>query len=136
MDLEQYSIPMRGSGGAALTAQVRIEADAEGCRVTLAWDGETLSAAAADYFDAFIVIRDALAGRGIVPLCYGASRNVYPSGMSRSMGGGRKAYRMTLGQQARLHDLVFIFDTGPVLDPASPEQQRAFFEDWFGSLSR
>jgi len=134
MDVEEYSIPLRGPADAELTAVVSIDHDSEESRVTLAWDGETLSVAAEDYFEAFIVIRRALAERGIVPLCYGASRNAYPSSMSRSMGGGLQVYRMATGQQARQQTLVSIFDTGPDVDPASPEEQRAFFEEWLGSL--
>ncbi|QDU82893.1 hypothetical protein Pla110_46560 [Polystyrenella longa] len=35
------------------------------------------------------------------------------------MGGGRKAYRLTLRKQARLEDLVDIFDSEPGLEPVS-----------------
>ena len=38
---------------------------------------------------------------GFLLECYGASRTVYPSGMSLSMGGGRRAYRLALGRPGR-----------------------------------
>jgi hypothetical protein len=68
-------------------------------------------AIAEDFFSALCALR-----RGIEPLrlrCYGASLSVYPSTMSRSMGCGEKAYRLTMGRPGRIADLVSIFEDGP-----------------------
>ena len=46
------------------------------------------------------------------------------------MGRGLKAYRMREGQHARGEDLVFIFDEGPDVIPASVETQEAYFREW------
>ena len=62
--------------------------------------------------------------------CYGASRNVYPSGMGRDMGAGLKAYKLTIGKRARMEDLVFIFDTGNDVEPATVSAQKEFYERW------
>jgi hypothetical protein len=56
--------------------------------------------------------------------------------MSRDMGGGVKAYRLTIGRPVSRNDLVFIFDTAPDLDIVSPEEQRAFFERYRASIGR
>ena len=66
---------------------------------------------------------------------YGGSRNVFPSGMSRDMGSGLKAYRLTLGSTGRLEDLVGIFETGPGIEPATVDEQRAFFREWVSSIA-
>src|SRR5947199_332934 len=56
------------------------------------------------YFDALLAIRQELEPEGIFPLCYGVSRTVHPSEMSRSMGVGDMAYRLELGRRARQKD--------------------------------
>ena len=89
---------------------------------------------AEDYFTALADIREELAPLGLFPKIYGASRNVYPSPMSRSMGAGEKAYRLAMGRQAASRDLVSIFDHGPDLEPANVQEQRNFYESWLKSL--
>jgi len=81
------------------------------------------------------VIRRSLEQSSWHLLCYGASKNVYPSGMSRGMGSrGHMAYKLQFGQQARMADLVNIFDTGPDVQPASVAEQQEYFEEWLRSL--
>lgn len=104
------------------------------CRLTLNAGDITASGEGPDYFDAFCRIREELAAHGLVPRCYGASRDVYPSGMGRDMGLGLKAYRMTLGQHVTGDDLVSIFDSAPDLDPASVAEQEQFAATWRQSL--
>jgi len=64
------------------------------CKLTSAYRGKTLEAEAPDFFEALCLIRRRLESEGLIPFCYGASLNVYPSGMARDMGAGLKAYRM------------------------------------------
>lgn len=52
--------------------------------------------------------------------------------MGRDIGTGLKAYRMILGEPAR--ELVGIFETGPGVEPATVEDQRAFVQKWRSSL--
>lgn len=92
-----------------------------------------LNVRAGDYFEALVAIRRELEKDDIFLNCYGASRNVYPSGMGRDMGAGLRAYKMTIGKHARMEDLVFIFDTGSDVEPCSVLEQRDFFEKWLNS---
>lgn len=87
-----------------------------------------------DLFKAFLALRKRLEESGYKLLCNGARKDVLSSGMSRSMGGGRKAYVVKLGSQARMKDILDIFDYAePDLIVSSHEQQQ-FNEQWFESL--
>jgi len=87
-----------------------------------------------DLFKAFLALRGKLEESGYKLLCNGARKDVLSSGMSRSMGGGRKAYVVKLGEQARMKDILDIFDYAePELVVSSQEQQH-FNEQWFESL--
>jgi hypothetical protein len=97
-------------------------------------DGRSVSASADDVFFALVAVRRALEAEGLLLECYGASRNVWPSGMALSMNGGRLAYRMTLGQPGRQDDLVGIFETGPDVAPVTVQEQEAFVQQWRDSL--
>ena len=87
-----------------------------------------------DLFKAFLELRKKLEDSGYKLLCNGARKDVLSSGMSRSMGGGRRAYVVRLGSQARMKDMLDIFDYAePDLTVSSQEQQQ-FNEQWFESL--
>jgi hypothetical protein len=136
VQVDQLKVTVRDSLGGEEVAQVVLEEDGDTCTVSLTCASFTGRATAEDYFEAFAQIRTELGVRDLAPLCYGASRDVYPSPMSIQMSGGLKAYRMTLGKQALTEDLVNIFDSGPGLDPASPQEQRAFHKEWIASLGQ
>src|SRR5579871_1469356 len=53
-----------------------------------------------DLFDTVVSLRTALEHIGVQLLCAGARPDVFPSGMSRDMSGGRKAYITKLGYPA------------------------------------
>jgi hypothetical protein len=72
--------------------------------------------------------------QGIRVLCNGAARNVYPSPMQQSMGVGRMAYKNYLGQQARMKDVVDIFDYDEGLDFVVIDEQAKFHDEWLKSL--
>lgn len=122
-------------GGAANEQAVFVEQElGDNCVLTCAYRGKTISSEAPDFFEALCGIRQQLEVDGVIPLCYGASLNVFPSPMARGMGGGLKAYRLTLGVPARAADLVHIFGEGPDVDPASVEAQAKFYDGWLASL--
>ena len=80
-----------------------------------------------DFFEALRVMRLAAEPSGWMVLCAGARRDVWCTGMSRSMGLGCTAYVLRPGRPVRRADLVGIFEA------ASPdsvcgivEQERAF----------
>lgn len=89
---------------------------------------------AENYFDALISLRKELEKRSIKLLCKGCARNVYPSAMILSMGTGEKAYTLTMGKQARMSDLVGIFEPCNIQEYASIIEQETFFKEWLNSL--
>jgi hypothetical protein len=105
----------------------------ERCRILFHYRNSVIEEEGSDYFEAFCQVRYRLEDARLFPFCYGASLNVYPSGMCRDMGHGLKAYRLTLGKQARTADLVHIFEAGDDVVPASVARQKEFFKDWLKS---
>ena len=58
------------------------------CRLRCEYRDKVIESSATDFFQALCDVRSLLAKDGLIPLCYGASLNVYPSGMARDMGQG------------------------------------------------
>ena len=106
------------------------------CVVAISYRGKILQAEATDYFKALQEVRRLMEADGLIPFCYGASLNVYPSGMSRDMAQGMVAYRTKLGRHAIQEDLVRIFDEGADVIPSFVAQQREFHEEWVQSIAR
>jgi hypothetical protein len=102
----------------------------DSCRLAFAFRGRTIEAESSDFFETFCQIRLYLEPDGLIPFCYGASLNVYPSGMARDMGLGRGAYKLTMGKLANRHDLVQVFSDGPDIIPVSVKIQREFYNEW------
>jgi len=120
-----------GDGAGEAKVSCRVEGDRR-CVLRL-WNGEVdITEEATDFFEALCKVRLKLEARGVFVATYGGSRAVFPSGMCRDMGAGLKAYRLSLGQRGG--SLVEIFDTGPDLEVATVEQQRAFFKQWLSSI--
>lgn len=118
-----YKVPLLYPDATEIEAT--IELDKDGYQIVLIAPGiHECVEHADDYFDAFAEIRGRLAKRDIYPICYGASRDVWPSGMCRDMGGGLKAYQFDASGNADM--LVDIFATGPGINPVSPKEQREF----------
>jgi hypothetical protein len=133
--MEHYPVVLqRARQEAPIAAAFVFDEDADDCTLTLQYEGREVSATADDYFEAMCEIRRQLAADGTTPMCYGASENVYPSGMAREMGQGLKAYRLTLVQPTKTADLVSIFASGPDVRPATVERQAAYFQAWLKSL--
>lgn len=103
-------------------------------RLDLHFAGEAVTAVADTFFDALADIRKVLEGRELRPKCFGACRDVYPSPMIRSMGGGEQAYRLKPGCQAKMEDLIPIFASEPEINPVSVEEQEEFYRKWLKSL--
>ena len=109
----------------------------EGClrnksKIELSAPGISIAAAADTFFHALIQIREKLEPEGWRVLCYGASRNVWPSGMSFQMSGGLRAYKRVPGQTVGLGNLVDIFATGPDVVPATIAEQRQYIRESAG----
>jgi hypothetical protein len=110
------------------------EHNSESYWVRLACREQSFIGEGTDYFEALVALRRQLEAQGTFIRVNGAGQNVWPSGMSRSMGGGIKAYRMTLGSQARMADLVHIFECSTGIEPATIAEQERFRDQWFASL--
>jgi hypothetical protein len=85
-----------------------------------------------DLFEAQITLRAELEKAGHKILCAGSRIDVYPSGMSRFMAGGRKAYVTELGFPVT--KLVDMLDYAGPESIGSIEQQRQFHQEWIKSL--
>jgi hypothetical protein len=130
--ITEYPLSLVSADGRSLDGLLRL--DEKHDTLTLDYAGGRLEVVNGDYFEAFSCIREKLEAEGLRPFCYGASQNVYPSGMSRDMGGGLRAYKLTLGQPGRIADLVDIFSTGPDAMPVPVAEQREFYSRWLESL--
>jgi len=113
-----------------------VYSEVEPWEVTLeADDNIKLSAISDDLFNALIDVRLKCSEYDINLLCNGARKDVFPSSMSKSMGGGLFAYKLTLGKQAKRSDVVNIFEpTNEHNLIATPDEQRAFYKEWLASL--
>ena len=97
------------------------------CAATVA-DGE-----GDDLFDALCRVREQLEQRSLRPRCYGASLNVFRSGMCRDMSDGAVAYKLRLGHHTRSEDMIGISDDGPDVEPATVQMQEEFWRAWLNS---
>jgi hypothetical protein len=130
---DQYTVFLIGGGDEEKIIFTLID-NGDDCRLRCQYRDNTIESSAPDYFQALCDVRARLANDGLVPFCYGASLNVYPSGMARDMGQGLKAYKLTMGKQAQMVDLVEIFTEGPHVVPSSVEMQEQFFRNWIAAL--
>ena len=129
---EQHRIFLIG-GDDDETALVTLFDDGKRCRLQCYYRDKSVESTSTDFFQALCDIRAVLAKDGLIPFCYGASLNVYPSGMARDMGQGLKAYKLAEGRHARMTDLVEIFTEGPDVIPASVDAQEQFYRDWLAA---
>ena len=84
-------------------------------------------------FDSIVELRKKLELKNIYLLCNASVINVYPSGMQKEFG-GTKAYKLQMGKQAVLADVVDIFDYDSELKIGSVKEQEEFFESWIESF--
>jgi hypothetical protein len=132
--MEARSVEVRAAGGTNERCELEI---ATRPPWTLVFSGAGLvgvSFAANDLFEALILLRRELAKGGIQLMCAGARRDVFPSGMSRSMSGGRKAYVTRAATHPTLEDLVDIFDDADVSLVGSVSEQKEHHERWLQSI--
>lgn len=138
LEADRYPVEVLGGVGGAAVGELQVWEEAPGdagaVLVRLVLGGEAVQVVAEDCFAALVQLRRGLEATGRLLVCNGSSLDVYPSGMSRSMGVGQKAYRLTMGRQALMADLVSIFETAPGVQPSRVDEQAAFFEQWVASL--
>ena len=86
-------------------------------------------------FDSVVELRKKLELNNIYLLCNASVINVYPSTMQKEFG-GTKAYKLEMGKQATLSDVVDIFDYDSELKIVSVKEQEEFYENWIESLGK
>jgi len=129
--IETHAATLIRPGGRIELAEFILEYDPPPVRLTLRRWGGTITRTARDFFDALREIRLELEKENILVHCYGGSRNVFPTGMQRTAGLGKQAYRLEGGRPREL--VVSIFDTGPDMDSCTVREQREFYESWCAS---
>jgi hypothetical protein len=130
--METHSIYLIGGADDEVVSLVE-ERVGEACNLKCLYREKEVSATADDFFEALCKVRSALEAEGLLLFCYGASLNVYPSGMARSMASGKVAYKMQAGKHATKADLVSIYAEGSDVIPATVAQQREYFNAWVSS---
>lgn len=133
MPPDQHRVTLLASDGQHREGLFLWEHTHDGCRLSLEFGGQRLVAEEPDFFETLCRIREQLEPLDLRPYCYGASRNVFPSGMARDMGAGLKAYKLALGQPAQLSDLVDIFESADDIEVVTVPEQQAFFRKWLAS---
>jgi hypothetical protein len=118
-----YAIKLLTPGGVVQNGSFHLEDLGGSCKLTLTFNDQSLSAMSWDFFDALAQIRRRLEKDGLLPFCYGASRNVYHTDVSRAMAQGLMAPRWESGKRIP-GDLVFIFHSGPDVEPVTVAEQR------------
>ena len=141
LEQKQYQIELIDSEAKVYPVVLMCEArywDEDGfskrtCKISTTILGKEINGSDHDFFAAFCRVREQLEEEGLMPMCYGASRNVFPSGMLRDMFDGILAYRLVMGQRVGRGDSVSIFERGPDLEPVSVQVQATFYRHWFES---
>lgn len=136
---ESIGVKVRMSDGRITCGHVAIHHDSESTTWALRFDGIGIGEQnfeGPDLFEAMTELRKTLERSGAQLLCAGARPEVFPSGMSRGMGGGRKAYVTRIGEGARMADLVDIFEYAAPESIGTVRQQADFHARWIESLSK
>lgn len=87
-----------------------------------------------DYSNSLAEIRKEMEVLDLYPLCNGCCQDVVLSRMGRQMSAGRKAYKVTLGKQALMSDLVDIFEPAPKERVSTLNEQQEYYKKWTESL--
>lgn len=137
MTWEEVTVPAV-RGGQQVSARVRFRAADAACDVQVSVS-EDVSARgqARDLFAALQVARRELEADGVQLACNGARLNVWPSGMLRQAGRGRRGYVLTMPPApAAQPSTVDIFESAPesaVL--ATVDEQRDWFHRYWDSIT-
>jgi hypothetical protein len=128
------AVPIHRHGAVEIGSLDYSVRDDDSCEVVVMDRGVRFAAVEDNLFDALLAVRAQLEPLGSLIAVRGASIDVWPSGMAFDMGPAQSAYRMTMGKQAVLKDLVDIFEVADDVVPATIAEQTEYREKWFGSL--
>jgi hypothetical protein len=124
-----FAVKLMGPVGSAGEGIFHLEDLGGSCKLTLRTGDTEFSATSSDFFDALVQLRRRLEKHQIFPVCYGASRNVYPTDLSRAAAQGLMAVRWGAGKRVP-GNLVFIFHSGPDVEPVTVAEQREAHQRW------
>lgn len=86
-----------------------------------------------DLYESLKKLRKELEKADTYLLCNGSRIDIFPSGMSRSMGGGRDANKVKIGKQ-NTNVLYDIFDYTDPENIVTVEEQEKYINEWIDSL--
>jgi hypothetical protein len=133
---EAENLKARGPDGVIVNLRIEVS-EHEPWRLSLTSpDGAIRQYQCSDLFESLLAMRRDLERAGFQLLCAGARPDVTTSGMSRSMGGGRKAYVVHMGSPASRSEMVDIFDYAEPELVGTVQQQQEYLDQWINSLRR
>lgn len=135
-EAEKHKVELVGPDGTRTTGVFTLDSSDDACTLRLDYQGKQLAATEADYFEALCTIRRQLEAQGLTPVCYGASRRCFPSGMARDRAAGLKLYKLELGRSLNPVALVSLLGRGSDVEPVSVAEQRAFYQEWVSQQRR
>jgi hypothetical protein len=136
MTWEERTVPAVRDGR-PVTAQIRF-ATGDTCVVEVdAGADVTARGEARDLFAALAAARRDLETRGVQLVINGARRNVWPSGMLRQTGYGRRAYVLAMPPAVAQQSTVDIFEPAPEpAELATVAEQNEWFQRYWASVTR
>jgi hypothetical protein len=131
---ETFPVPVVLKDGTIIQGRFLTDEESKGCRLVLCFGDRSITKEALDTFEALVQIRRDLEAEGMQVFCYGACKDVRPSGMSRSMGGGFRAYRHVFGRRTSCDEMVHILESGPDIVPVTVNEQQLYWAEWLQSV--
>ena len=123
-----FKILLVGNKTAPINARFYVfQKDSFECYVRCEYLNKAITACESDFFESLLKLRLELEKDRLIPLCYGASVNVWASAMCRDGSAGIEAYYMRKGMP---NEVINIFDYGDGVIPSRVEMQRLFMRQW------
>jgi hypothetical protein len=134
---EEITVPAF-HGGQSVTVHIRFTAGNEECVVWVSYGADVrVKGEARDLFAALAVARRELETQGVQLACNGARLDVWPSGMLRQTGYGRRAYVLTMPPTVVQPSTVDIFEPAPESSVlATVDEQHEWFRRYWGLITR
>ena len=120
--------------GALDKAELEERVNGRAYQVIIKYKNDTFFAEETDWFRALQNLRRQFEKRKIELLCNGSRKEIWPSGMSRDMGGGKMAYICEPGKPGI--GSVDIFETSPDIKYSTVDEQEKYIKNWFDSLGK
>lgn len=131
MEVEVYKVTV-GHLSSRNETNVCVQVDEDDTiQISLQFLDKTVKVSDYSYFTTFKKFRDTLLNIGYGLKCQGAKINAVQSGMMSSTD---KIYLVELGKQAKLNQIVSIWEQADINEFLNSSLQEAFFEKWIASI--